>query len=148
MNNVKFKYIFTVLILSFVWSINSSFQKSSELTKEQAIENAEQFIIDNGYTDLPHDETKMSYELFDALEKCIDSVVMPRTNTLHKKAFCIAETEDEWYVGFLSKHYDLDKIDSKERQTNLVGRSVTVLKNGKGITIAHKDPLFSLFEKL
>ncbi|CAM1340873.1 hypothetical protein [Tenacibaculum amylolyticum] len=145
-NNIKSLYLLTFIVLGIIWISTSSFQQTNELTKEQAIELAEQFIIDNGYTNLFANKVKLSYELLDDRNK--NKVISRRKNTLHKKAFCISERDDRWDVGFLSTSIDLNKLDSKKRETNLPGRAVIVLKNGKGIKIAHKTPLFSYFEKL
>tara|TARA_B110000908_G_scaffold122749_1_gene143960 strand:- start:76 stop:516 length:441 start_codon:yes stop_codon:yes gene_type:complete len=146
MNRIKKSSLLTIIVFGIIWGFTSSFQQTNELTKEQVIELAEQFIIDNGYTNLPANKTKLNYELFDKKNK--DSVVARRKNKLHKKAFCISERDDRWDVGFLSTNVDLNKIDSTERETDLPGRAVIVMKNGKEIRIAHKDPLFSYFEKL
>lgn len=142
--------IFTLIILSvaLVWGLTSAFQTNGQMAKEKAVKLAEQFIIDNGYTNLPADKSKLSYELFDHYENNVDSILKQRHNTLQKKAFCISEDKDRWDVGFLSTSVDLSKLNSIQRQTNLSGRAVIVMKNGKEIRIAHKDPLFSYFIKL
>ena len=146
----KIYKIFSLTILSIVlvWGLTSAFQTTDQMTKEQAVKLAEQFIIDNGYTNLPADKSKLSYELFDRYENNVDSILKRRHNTLQPKAFCISEDKDRWDVGFLSTGVDLSKLDSIQRQTNLSGRAVLVMKDGKEIRIAHKDPLFSYFIKL
>ncbi|MFT7100438.1 MAG: hypothetical protein ACJA19_000940 [Bacteroidia bacterium] len=148
MNSIKKTSFFVIIALGMIWILTSSFQKTNELTKEQAIELAEQFIIDNGYTALPANKSKLNYELFDRYENDVDSVLIRRSNTLHKKAFCISEGDDRWNVGFLSTSVDINKLDSTKRQTDLSGRAIIVMKDGKEIRIAHKEPLFSYFEKL
>lgn len=145
LSKTKSLYPLTFIVLVIIWISNSSFQKTN-LTKEQAIKLAEQFIIDNGYTNLSANKDKLNYELFDDKNK--DKIVSRRKNTLHKKAFCISDGDDRWDVGFLSTSIDLNKLNSRKRETDLPGRAVIVFKNGKGIKIAHKDPLFSYFEKL
>ena len=142
--------IFTLTILSvaLVLGLTSAFKTNDQMTKEQAVKLAEQFIIDNGYTNFPADKSKLSYELFDQYENNVDSILKRRHNTLQPKAFCISEDKDRWDVGFLSTGVDLSKLDSAQRQTNLSGRAVIVMKDGKEIRIAHKDPLFSYFIKL
>ena len=146
MNRIKKSSLLVIIAVGIIWGFTSSFQKTNELTKEQAIKYAEQFIIDNGYTNLPANKTKLNYELLD--ENDVDKVIARRKNTLHKKAFCISENEDRWDVGFLSTSIELNKLDSEKRKTDLSGRAVIVMKNGKQIRIAHKEPLFSYFEKL
>ena len=138
----------TILSALLVCGLTSAFQTNNPLTKVQAVKLAEKFIIDNGYTDLPADKSKLSYELFDQYENNVDSILKRRHNTLQPKAFCISEDKDRWDVGFLSVGVELSKLDSLQRQTNLSGRAVIVMKDGKEIRIAHKDPLFSYFKKL
>ena len=140
--------ILTVISLGLVCAMTSSFHRKDPLTKDQAIELAEQFVADNGYTNLPAEKSKLSYELFDESTGNADSILKYRYNTLQPKAFCIHEGTDRWDIGFLSVSVDLTKLDSVQRQTNLSGRAVIVSKNGKEIKMAHKDPLFSSFKKL
>ncbi len=148
MNRIHKTSLFTIIVFGIIWGFTSSFQKPNELTKTQAIKLAEQFIVDNGYTNLPANKTKLNYELFDRYKKNVDSVLNRRINTLHKKAFCFFENKDRWNIGFLSTSLDINKLDSITSKTNLSGRAIIILKNGKEIRIAHKDPLFSYFEKL
>ena len=138
----------TIVSIGLVLGLTSAFKTNESLTKEQAISLAEQFVLDNGYTNLPADKSKLSYELFDQYESNFASTLKHRHNTLQPKAFCISEDKDRWDVGFLSVSVDLTKLDSLQRQTNLPGRAVIVMKNGREIRIAHKDPLFSYFKKL
>jgi hypothetical protein len=139
---------FTIIIIGSVWGPISAFKTNYQMTKEQAVKLAEQFIIDNGYTNLPAEKSKLSYELFDKYENNIDSILKHRHNQFQPKAFCISEDKERWDVGFLSKSVDLSKIDSIKGKINLSGRAVIVMKNGKEIRIAHKTPLFSYFIKL
>jgi hypothetical protein len=139
----------TILMLAFVSTLTPTFQIGDTLTQEQAVKIAERFIIDNGYTSLPADKSKLNYELLDQLgENNLDSILKWRHNTLQLKAFCILEDEDKWDIGFLSTKVDLSKLDSIQRQKNLRGRSIVVTKDGKEIRMEHKDPLFSYFIKL
>lgn len=138
----------TIITLGLFWVLNTAFQTNIPLTQEQAITLAEKFLIDNGYTSLPADKSKLSYELFDRYENNVDSILKRRHNSLQTKAFCISEDVDRWDVGFLYVSVDLSKLDSIQRQTNLSGRAVIVMKDGKEIRIAHKEPLFSHFRKL
>ena len=148
MNKILKTSTLKIISIGLAWGLILAFHTNDSLTKEQAIKRAEQFVIDNGYTNLPPDKSKLSYELFDQYENNVDSILKRRHNTLQPKAFCISEDKDGWHVGFLSVIVDLSKLDSLLRQTNLSGRAVIVMKNGKEIKIAHKDPLFSYFKKL
>ena len=140
--------LFIIITPLLIWLLTVAFQTKEPITKEQAIKLAEQFIVDNGYTNLPADKSKISYELFDQFEKSVDSIASRRHNTIQVKAFCISEDNDRWHIGFLSTGVDLTKLDSIQRKKNLPGRAVIVMKDGKEISIAHKDPMFSHFEKL
>lgn len=135
-------------LIGTFWVLISSFQKNEPLTKEQAIKVAEQFIVENGYTNLPAVKSKLSYELFDQFENNVDSILKQRYNSLQPRAFCIYDRKDSWAIGFLSTSIDLGKLDSIQLKSDLPGRAVIVMKRGKEIRIAHKDPLFSKFEKL
>ncbi|MFD2717269.1 hypothetical protein ACFST9_00985 [Hymenobacter monticola] len=130
-------------------AVNSfGLQSQNGVTKAQAIIQAEEFIKENGYTSTPADKSKLSYELFDGLEKKLDVMLSRRHNTLHPKAFCLSEDEDNWDVGFLSTRVKPEGLTSRQRQSDLPGRAVIVRKDGSGIRMAHKDPLFSHFKKL
>jgi hypothetical protein len=137
-----------ILCAGFLWLLFAAFKTKDPLTQDQAIQLAEQFIVDNGYTNLPADKSKLHYELFDPFENNVDSILKHRKNELQPKAFCISENKQAWHVGFLSTQVDLNQLDSIQRQGNLAGRAVIVLKNGKEIKIAHQAPLFSRFKKL
>lgn len=141
-------FTLTILFIALVWALTSTSTSNDKVTKEQAIKLVEQFIVDNGYTTLPADKSKLNFELFDRYENNVDSILKHRQNTLQQKAFCISEDKDRWDVGFLSTSVDLNELDSIQRQTNLSGRTIIVMKDGKEIRIAHKEPLFSQFKKL
>lgn len=143
-------FTLTTISIGIFLTLASSIQTRNALTKYQAIGLAEQFIVDNGYTNLPADKSKLSFELFDQLgnKNNIDSILKWRHNTLQLKAFCIGEDNDSWDIGFLSTKIDISKLDSVQRKSNLPGRAVIVMKDGKEIRMAHKDPLFSTWEKI
>jgi hypothetical protein len=138
----------TFVLLGFFLMLITAFKTNEVVTREQAIILSEQFVINNGYTSLPADTSKLSYELFDSYRESINSMLQERHNKLHPKAFCISEDDDRWDVGFLSTSINVGKLDSISRQTDLSGRAIIVYKNGKEIRIAHKFPVFSRFEKL
>ena len=147
MKNILKVAILTSLCIGLVYTLIVLFTEEG-ITKKQAIKLAEKFIVDNGYTVAPADKTKMSYELFDQYKDNIEKVLRGRHNTLQPKAFCISEDVDRWTIGFLSITVDLDRLNSTQRQTDLPGRAVVVMKNGKEVSVAHRDPAFSYFKKL
>jgi hypothetical protein len=147
MKSIFNKSTLTIFFIGLVCGLTFAFQTKSDMTEEQAIKLAEQFIIDNGYTNLPADKSKLSYVLISKSDN-VDSILKRRHNTLQQKAFCIMENKDRWNVGFLSVRVDLSKLDSLQQQTNLSGRAVIIMKDGSEIGIAHQNPLFSHFKKL
>jgi hypothetical protein len=121
--------LLTIITPLLIGELASAFQTKEPITKERAIKLAEQFIIDNGYTTLPANKSKLSYELFNQFENSVDSILKRRHNTLHEKAFCVSEDKDRWDVGFLSTDVVLSKLDSLQRQSDLPGRAVIVMKD-------------------
>ena len=145
--------VLKILILGLVFEFLPCSKTYAQLTQEQAIQHAESYIIDNGYTNLPADRSKFSNEHrdeYDSIkyENWIEEMLKERQNTLQRKAFCISENEDRWNVGFLFTEVDLDKLDSIPRQADLHGMAVVVYKNGKEIRFGENIPAFSKFNKL
>lgn len=138
---------FLIFLGMILLLMTASKNQSASLGKNEAIATAEEFIRDNGYTDLPPKTSKLRNELFDDLEPK-DSVLKYRRNTLQPKAFCISENKTEWHVGFLSSGVNLATLDSSLLDSDLHGRAVIVEKNTHEIRMAHKTPLFSHFERL
>lgn len=142
-----------ILLLGLVFELLPISKTYAQLTQEQAIQLAENYIIDNGYTNLPADKSKFSNEHrdeYDSIkyENWIEEMLKERHNTIQRKAFCISENEDRWNVGFLFTDVDLDKLDSIQRQADLHGMAVVVYKNGKEIRFGENIPAFSKFKKL
>lgn len=140
--------LLAILPLILLYGATPACQMQGEITKEQAITLAQKFLVDNGYTTQPANNSTLSYELFDQLKKNVDTILSRRYNTLQPKAFCISEDKGRWDIGFLFTDVDPGKLDEKQRNSDLPGRAVIVMKNGKEIRMAHKDPLFSHFRKI
>jgi hypothetical protein len=143
------RFILAILIMGLTLVLTLSFQTHDQVTEEQAIELAEKFIQENGYTILPPNRSKLSYELFDVYEVNVDSFLKRRYNTLQPKAFCVYENDDRWSIGFLSarriEEHMTEPVNERESPS---GRAVIVTKDGKEIRMAHKTPVFSVFRKL
>jgi hypothetical protein len=118
------------------------------ISKEQAIIMAEQFVTDNGYCSKIGVKSKLSFELLDSYQKCVDSLLKHRHNSLYCNAFCISDDSTAWHIGFLSTKVDRRTLDSLKAMTDLPGRCIIVSKEGNEIRMAHKTPLFSYFIKL
>lgn len=134
--------IFVLLLIALFYFFNTK-----EISKNKAIQIAEKFIVENGYTEHPADKLKIEYELFDQYMN-IDSILYFRHNTLYKNAYYTSQDEENWHIGFLSSKVDLSKIDDEKFSHELVGRIVIVSKDGNQVKIEHKDPIFSMFDKL
>ncbi|MDH4474305.1 MAG: hypothetical protein QE487_16995 [Fluviicola sp.] len=120
----------------------------AKLTEKQAVELAEQFVKDNGYTDSPADKSNLSFELMDQTGEDVSVILERRHNTLHSKAFCISEDNGVWHIGFLAHSVDISNMTALELNNDLSGRVVIVDRKSHKVRMAHKDPLFSMFRKL
>jgi hypothetical protein len=118
------------------------------MTKEEAIHKAELFIKRNGYTIAPIDTSvnKLNLELLDNSD--IEQIKKSRHNTLQSNAFCFNYGNNTWTIGFLSTTINSNKLSEVEKNSNLLGRVVIINEKTGEIRIAHKDPLFSKFNKL
>lgn len=128
--------------------MNRHRQERAELTEKQAIELAEQFVEDNGYTDSPADKSNLSFELMDQTGEDVSVILERRHNTLHPKAFCISEDRGVFHIGFLAHRVDISNMEALELNGDLSGRAVIVDRKSHKVRMAHKDPLFSFFRKL
>jgi hypothetical protein len=128
--------------------MNQHRQERAELTEKGAIDLAEQFVKDNGYTDAPANESSISFELMDQTGEDVSVILERRHNTLHPKAFCISEDRDVFHIGFLAHRVDISNMETLELNNDLSGRAVIVDRKSHKVRIAHKDPLFSFFRKL
>lgn len=106
---------------------------STPISREAAIQIAEDFIADNGYTDLPpvEDRSKLSFESIE-WEPDLDEMLRLRHNSLEKTAFGtsrgIWRDPLGWTVAFRYKNGD-----------DVRGRAVTMSSKGENIRVEHKD---------
>jgi hypothetical protein len=140
----------TSVILSFILLIVlTSAAVIDKISEQQAIQLAQQFIKDNGYTKAPADRSKIKYELLDAFGNGnIDTILAFRYNELYAEPFAIAEDKDSWDIVFLSTNVDIAKLDSAQLKSDLPSRAVRVSKDGKEINMVHKEPMLSHWRKL
>ena len=61
---LSIRIVATILLLQLVAVVGQS-QKRGSLTQPEAVALAERFIEQNGYTDLPPDKTKLTYEMIE-----------------------------------------------------------------------------------
>lgn len=128
--------------------MNQHRKERAELTETEAVNLAEQFVKDNGYTDAPANESSISFELMDQTGDDVSVILERRHNTLHPKAFCISEDNGVWHIGFLAHRVDISNMEALELNSDLSGRAVIVDRKSHKVRMAHKDPLFSFFRKL
>jgi hypothetical protein len=124
-----------------VLGILSSCAKEKRPLKEaEAIHIAEQFVAENGYTDLlpNQDRTQLSSESLDSAE--IDQRLRQRYNTLERKAYAVGNgdvREYGWTIVFRYNQRSDDKED--EEPIKEVGRAVTMDADGSNIKMQHQD---------
>jgi hypothetical protein len=123
----------------------STAQVKKQLTEAEAIRLAEQFIVQNGYTDLPtiKDKTKLSHEGIDFADP--DDRLKQRFNTLERKAYAVGKGDvrkDGWTIVF---RYNANNerarriIPNYDRHIKTVGRAVTMEADGSDIRMQHQD---------
>ena len=123
-----------------------------ELPEEKAIRIAEEFVAQNGYTDLPAVKSKITYETVEFYSN-LDELLKSRTNTLERKAYGILYKasgtkmgEKGWTVVFQSREVSGDYYKSINQQTSKkitkenypIGRAVTMDANFQNLLVEHK----------
>lgn len=137
-----------------------SFNESSEA---KAIRVAEEFIAENGYTDLPANRSKLSHETVE-FYKNIDELLQERANTLERKAYGVLYGgsgtkigKKGWTIAFRYKNLSDDYYKSLSREfgkkitkeSHPLGRTVTMDENFQNLLVEHKDfPLLNVDKKL
>lgn len=113
--------------------------KVTGLTETQAIEFAEKFIAQNGYTDLSPNREKLAYESIEWGSN-VDEMLRTRHNTLERKAFGISPERKGnsagWTVVFKYKN------SSKKN-----GRAVTMDLDGSKARVEHVDFILEKVDK-
>ena len=144
-------------------SLTKAFSPIEELPEEKAVRIAEEFIAQNGYTDLPADKNKINYETVE-YARSLDELLKSRANTLERKAYGILYTatgtkmgEKGWTVVFQSKgvpddyYKSISQATGKKitRENSPIGRAVTMDADFQNLLVEHKDfPLQNVDKKL
>ena len=134
-----------------------------ELPEAKAIRIAEEFVAQNGYTDLPADKSRIANETVE-FARNLDELLKMRANTLERKAYGILYKatgtkmgEKGWTVVFQSKGISDDYYKSVSQSTGKkvtgeshpIGRAVTMDANFQNLLVEHKDfPLANVDKKL
>jgi hypothetical protein len=128
------RIVATILLIQLVAIVAHS-QKRGPLTQSQAVELAERFIAQNGYTDLPPDKRKLSHETIE-WESDVDTMLQQRHDTLERRAYGFRSgrkgRESGWTVVFRYKHPRDPRMQSK-------GRAVTMNLDGSKARVEHVD---------
>jgi hypothetical protein len=113
------------------------------LSEEGAVRLAEQFIAQNGYTNLPPDRSKLVYETIE-WESDIDEMLKERRDTLERKAYGVVRGRKGgapgWTVVFRYRH-----PSSKQMRKN--GRAVTMNLDGSEMRVEHVDFILKYVER-
>lgn len=114
------------------------------LTQQEAVKAAQQFIAQNGYTDISPDKSKLSYETIE-WESDVDKMLQDRHDTLERQAYGVVRgrkgSTAGWTVVFRYKH----PADRDERR---IGRAVTMNLDGTEMRVEHVDFILRYVRKL
>ena len=127
----------TVLVLLSIVVVAPS--QKRRLTQSEAVALAEQFIAQNGYTDLPPDKTKLSYETIE-WESNVSRMLQERHNTLERHAYGVRRGRKGgpgWTVAFRYKGH-----------AGATGRAVTMNLDGSEPRVEHVDFILRYAKKL
>ncbi len=137
MNRIFFASAICAVVL---FTVGSASQTKRRLSEDEVVRRAEEFIIQQGYTDLPptQDKTKLK-AAFD--EGTDDSSIKLRRNTLLKSAYGLSKGNGtRWLVVFRlnpeNETYRLLAIDVSKR-----GRAVTMDAYGGNLKVQHQKVL-------
>lgn len=121
MNQMYLKTYVAAILLTLFSVVNSHAQKRG-LSEAEAVKLAERFIVQNGYTDLPPEKSKLVNESFE-LGASVEEMLKMRHDTLERKAYGISYRRKGgspgWTVVFRYKH-------PSSQQKRISGRAVTM----------------------
>ena len=115
--------------------------ETEETPEAKAVRMAEEFIAQNGCTDLPPSRDKISYETIEWTDN-VDELLEWRRNTLERKAYGIFYHKrlGGWIVVFQYKK-------SQNGINDKTGRAVTMDKNFKSLRVEHQDFILDKVDK-
>ncbi|MEJ7849024.1 MAG: hypothetical protein WKF92_13145 [Pyrinomonadaceae bacterium] len=117
--------------------------EATDYTEAKAIEFAEKFIEQNGYTDLPPDKERLAGESLER-ESNVDEILKQRYNTLEHKAFGISrggeDFPDGWTVVFKYKNVP-------DKESRKYGRGVTMGFDRSNARVEHEDFILAKVNK-
>ncbi len=137
-----------------VEDITNPISIKAESNEQKAVRLAEEFVKINGYTDVPAEKDKITYESVEFANN-LEELLKHRKNTLVSKAYGVSDfgkmSGKGWTVVFNHKNYDFaSKMSDKEKRLyESVGRAVTMDENFNNLVLQHKEfPLGNAKRKL
>jgi hypothetical protein len=115
-----------------------------QLSQAEAVTSAEQFVAQNGYTDLAPDKTKLSFETIE-WESNVDRMLQERHGTLERRAYGILRGRKGGSAGWTVVFRYTHPIDRRARST---GRAVTMNLDGSEPRVEHVDFFLRYARKL
>jgi hypothetical protein len=132
MNQMRLKTLVAAILLTLLSVVSSHAQKRG-LSEAEAVKLAERFIVQNGYTDLPPEKSKLVNESFE-LGASIEEKLKLRHDTLERKAYGISHGRKGgsagWTVVFRYKR-------PSGQQEPINGRAVTMNLDGGKMRVEH-----------
>lgn len=122
----------TISVLALYVAAHS---QKRQLTQAEAVALGEQFIAQNGYTDLAPDKTKLSYENIE-WESNVDRMLQQRHDTLERHAYGMVRGRKGGSAGWTVVFRYTHPIDGRARST---GRAVTMNLDGSEPRVEHVD---------
>jgi hypothetical protein len=139
---MRFLLVFnlTVCLLQNFYCATSSNLKNRQpfsISEEDAVRRAEEFIVLNGYTDLPptEDSLKITHESLE-WSRNYSELMKFRHNTLEREAYGISKIPKGWAVVFRFKNAE-----------HSAGRAVTISTSGGNLFVQHQDSKLDAVEK-
>jgi hypothetical protein len=118
--------------------------QKGRLSQSEAVALAEQFIAQNGYTELPPDKNKISYEAMEPSSN-LEQMLQERHNTLERLAYGFRSGRKGGAAGWTVVFRYAHPID---RHATSTGRAVTMNLDGTEIRIEHVDFLLRYARRL
>ena len=135
------RFVATISLILFV--ANVSVAQKRKFSEMEAVKLAEQFIAQNGYTDLPPNKGKLAYETIE-WESNVDEILKGRHDTLERRAYGVVRgrkgASPGWTVVFRYKH-------PSDREERRIGRAVTMNLDGSDTRVEHVDFILRYVKK-
>ena len=131
--------------LLLIFAVDSAAQTRSRLSEAEAVQKAEEFIIEQGYTDLPPTKDKRKLKA-EPVFGYPDALTMKlRRNSLERKAYGVTKEQGRngyWIVVFRYNKENEEYrryIPDWERAVETRGRAVSMNVYGRDIEMEHQN---------